>query len=738
MATRRNYLLGYGERLNEPVTLSRNPSAKATPYTLEDALSRLSPMVSRALDQFAALPEDARPHGEVVAALTLHPEYLAKTYYPGQLLRSLDLRPVGSRARTVTPEKRSKERVPEPATTTEIFVAGLPENIRLLSRPAVLDVRATEQLVSLEEIRAVPARQRVKPIQSGQGRVPLEVVLHASEWPEERYIVEAFQAFAEKRRLEVDIEKALYAGGLCFLRTRARAEQAEDLAEFAFLRVVREMPRLRVLTPILRSARQTARPFTLPETQPIDSSLRVAIFDGGLSANSPLRRWAKSYDGDGVGNATPELLWHGDTVTSALLFGSADLAPSRPSCHVDHYRVLDDASCRDPFELYDVLQRIDLVLAQRPYEFISLSIGPTLPIDDDEVHAWTSVLDDRLASGKSLLAIAAGNTGGEPDDPVLQRWRVQVPGDCVNALTVGAADSRKRAWRRAPYSSRGPGRSPGLVKPDVLDFGGADDEPFWVLDPESASRLVPAAGTSYAAPGALRGGVGVRAHFGAVLTPLAIKTLLIHCTERSDYPAAEVGWGRLPQDLEDLTVCKDGTVRVVYQDEIAPARSKRIRIPLPDGELTGKVNLRATFCFSSLVEPGHAGSYTRGGLTVAFRPNATKFDKSDSVHAVAESFFAPGRMYQVEQELRADAHKWETTLHRARTIVGKRLVKPVFDIHYHARTELHKDLAAPVIKYALVLSIEAPKVRDLYDQVVRAYRAKLQALTPVIEVPLRT
>ena len=130
--------------------------------------------------------------------------------------------------------------------------------------------------------------------------------------------------------------------------------------------------------------------------------------------------------------------------------------------------VLDKESEKNPFELYEVLERVKSVMDRGNYEFVNLSIGPALPVDDDEIHAWTAVLDEHPSDGRCLASIAAGNTGEEPEDPVLQMWRVQVPSDCVNGLTVGASDRRSSNWARAPYSSKGPGRSPGIVKPDLV------------------------------------------------------------------------------------------------------------------------------------------------------------------------------------------------------------------------------------------------------------------------------
>ena len=740
MPEKRNYLLGYGERLTAPVEITGGGGEKKPPYSFEEARTRLVPMLQSAAVSIETLPEKACPGGQAVAAVTLHPEYYAKSHYPAGFLREAGLRTVGSRAKTVTPEQRSRGREPKAAVTTELFVAGPRDSFHRLADQVPSwqpDSPAAKQLTAIEKVSALEAEERMRPLTKAKGKHPLEIVLHASESRRDRFILAGFKAYLEELGLEPDLERIFFAGQLCFQRLRATPREAREVARFSFLRVLREMPKLRTTHPVLRSGLPRPRACTLPDQGPLDPALRVAVFDGGLPEASPLAPWANAMETPGVGESHPDLLWHGETVTSALLFGSVGERAERPLCQVDHHRVLDQDSEKDPFELYEVLERVKSVLEQRRYEFVNLSLGPTLPVDDKDVHAWTAVLDEHLSDGAGLVSIAAGNTGEEPDDPVLQNWRIQVPSDCVNGLTVGATDRRGEGWARAPYSSKGPGRSPGIVKPDLVTFGGSHHEAFWVFDPSAPGRVVATGGTSYATPAALRAGLAVRAHLGTVLSPLAIKALLIHRTDAGGHAREEVGWGRLPDNLEDLVLCPDGSVRVVYQDEITAARYRRIRIPLPHGDLEGRVEITATFCFATPVDPEHPGNYTQSGLSVVFRPNQTKFAKDDAVHPKSESFFQPKNLYPTEQQLRDDAHKWETCLHASKRKLAKSLDRPVFDIHYNARSDGRDDVRAERIRYALVLTIDAPRVKDLYERVVRTYRAQLQPLTPVLEVPVR-
>ena len=633
-----------------------------------------------------------------------------------------------------------KTEEPAPTPSTELYVAGPRQSLlrwaqHLNSNEPLGE--GEDELIRIESIRVPTSAERLRRIPS-HGDLLLEAVLHASNDPAAGYIVAGFEEYLNSLGVSLDLGRRLYAGGLCFLPIMASRNSLDALGDFSFLRVARQMPSLRVLTPIERINKGLQFHCPLPTAGPIDPDLRVAVFDGGVALTSPLKAWTRSIDGTSVGSPEPEFLEHGHAVTSALLFGPLleDVVTPAPYAYVDHFRVLDDKSSKNPLELYDVLHRIQDVLDSREYEFISLSIGPALPIEDDDVHPWTAVLDEHLAEGHALAALAVGNTGEL--DRASGNARVQVPADCVNALGIGAADTTGAKWKRASYSAMGPGRSPGIVKPDALNFGGSPREPFYVVHPTTPDQTAGVCGTSFATPAAMRMALGVRAHFGKRLSPLALKALLIHAAEDlPDGDRAEIGWGRIPNRIDDIVVCSDDSTRVVYQGELTPAGYLRAQLPLPVEDLPGRVDIAATFCFATMTDPQDPGNYTRSGLEIVFRPNADRFAHDDAVVAKSASFFGSTRGIP-EVELRRDAHKWETTLHRRVTKLGSTLKAPVFDIHYNARATGHATSSAPRIRYALVVTVRCPRVPDFYDRVLRAYATRLEALEPLIEIPITT
>jgi hypothetical protein len=733
-----NFLIGRGELLTHEIKGPKRKPGKAEVYTFQQAVQRLSPQFQDAAAELDALPDNACPGDFGVARLTMNPSYIARSFFPVAMLRTVGLESVGSRTVKLTPDGWTKKGDPRECTTTELFVAGKRQAFRHLKAwTRDVDAESDEalDLAHIERFAAFAPEERI--VSLGKKRdLFFEVGLHLLPDEDRLFVQRAFAKYAKSVEVKVHADLGVTAGNLWFVPVEGAHDSIERLAEFVFVRVVRPMPKLRGLRPVQRTAGVRVG-CTLPSEQPLSAEPKVAILDGGLPKHHPISPWLRSYrllddDADDDPNG-PE---HGLGVTSAFLFGpiQPNTMAARPFAYVDHLRVLDrDAETEDPLELYRTLGFVEEVLLSRQYQFINLSLGPDLPIEDTDVHAWTSVIDDLLSDGDTLMTVAVGNNGEM--DRAVGNARVQVPSDCVNALAVGAADATDANWSRAPYSAVGPGRSPGVVKPDLMAFGGDAAGYFHVLSPGRKAALSPQLGTSYASPYLLRNAVGVRAILGADLTPLAIKALLVHAADASTHDKLEVGWGEVPEDLMDVITCPPGTARVVYQGELKPGKYLRATLPLPTGGLTGNIQLKATFCYASPTDPQDAAAYTRAGLEVVFRPSDKKVEEGKA-NAQTKGFFDM-KKYATEEERRSDLGKWETVLHGSRRMRGSSLDNPVFDIHYNAREAGGRAVGAEKIRYALIISVEAPKHADLYNDILRAYARTLVPIQPQVSLPIR-
>lgn len=734
-----NFLIGHGERLTVDIKAPKRGGKKAEVYTLAEARFRLTPQFSAAASNLDHLPAEACPRDFAVARLTLNPAFIAKSYFPTGLLRAVGLESVGSQTVRLTPERWSKQGQPIECSTTELFVAGKRSSFRHIpewAQELEQDSDEAMDLARIERFSSLTPSDRIRDLGAKKEHF-FEVGVHLLANEDPGFIQVGFEKFAKKFDVAVYRDLGFRAGNLWFVPVEGTHAGIEKLAEFAFVRVIRPVAKLRGLRPVKRSG-EVAVACHLPTEQPLSSLPKVAILDGGLPKSHSIDTWLNSYRVlDPAAHDDPAGVEHGLAVTSAFLFGPIQpgAVAQRPYSYVNHLRVLDKgAEAEDPLELYRTLGFIEQVLLSRQYEFINLSLGPDLPIEDTDVHAWTSVIDDLLSDGETFLTVAVGNNGEMDRDS--GNARVQVPSDCVNAVAVGAASDVESAWRRALYSAFGPGRSPGIVKPDLMAFGGDGGKYFHVLSSGKKPSLVPQLGTSFASPYLLRSAVGVRAILGTDLTTLAIKALLVHSANQSGHDKLEVGWGKIPEDVMDMITCPAGVARVVYQGELKPGKYLRASLPLPKDGLTGRIKLKATFCYASPIDPQNASAYTRAGLDIVFRPNSSKV-KDGKANAETKGFFDM-KKYATEEERRADMGKWETVLHGEKNMLGSTLNDPVFDIHYNAREGGAATNNADKIKYALIITIEAPKHEELFNEILRSYSSILTQIQPQVSLPIRT
>src|SRR5215212_3071786 len=265
MDDRPRFLIGYGERLTEPIAPppgGRNPDP---PYDKAQARARLAPMIVQAAVQAEQLPARACPGDRVVSTITLHPAFIAKSYYPGALLEAAGFFQVGSKPTGVTPSQISRrvrdennkqvvEIVPgvEPRPTTQLFVESTRSNLRRWAE--VLDSgrplgNIENDLVRIESFSFPTPKDRLRVGEDLPERVPLEVVLHAAGHPQNYAILRAFFDYAVALGADAQMERRYDVGSLSFIPVEVGKDQLWDLTVFSFVRVARMVPRLRGLAP---------------------------------------------------------------------------------------------------------------------------------------------------------------------------------------------------------------------------------------------------------------------------------------------------------------------------------------------------------------------------------------------------------------------------------------------------------------------------------------------------------
>ena len=729
----RNLLLGHGENL---ITDLPRPSGhggtKRHPYTSKDEVyARLTPQANAMSERILAMDNALCPGDNSVFKLILHPAYTAKTWFPAGLLHAFKLRVVGSKYVRIIPQKRlpslrsSKNNEPEYVSALELFVAGKRLDISSFSK-SLEQADLFEQVRRIESISAFDVGERIigDVGELEQERI-FELVLHASRY--EDVIVSSFVELAKKNGISTALDHRVHSSRLCFLPLKVKDFKSIQAVEsFSFLRLVRRMPRLREIT---RDSIGRSVPVAMAQLPPCSQSERgVAVLDIGSESSACLNGWVRRHDLPRKFSSGDKPL-HGTLVNSALLFGPiGESCPLKPIAPVDSYQVVDPADSSSGFELYEALDRICDILDSDRHEFVNLSIGPDLPISDDEVHVWTARLDEKLASGKVLMTVAVGNNG--ECDEESGNARIEVPGDSVNALCVGASSDfgEHSGWDKAAYSAIGPGRMPGKIKPDILDFGGSDDNGFRMLDPVRGC-LVSGMGTSFAAPNALRKCVALKKKYPE-LNPLAIKALLVHfaCKKSHGHDDMKHGHGALASEIDRFVVCDENEMSVVYQGNLDPQKYVKVPIPVPK-KLTGRVKVRVTLCFATSVNAESPGNYTKSAIEVLLRPDAERPTK-DSLRPKTTTFF-DSKKYASEDELRREGLKWSTVMSGEKGFDADATIEePFLELHYTARDGVERGEDSSLIPYALVITIKAPKTPDIYEKVLARYRNQIR---PIVE-----
>jgi hypothetical protein len=242
------YLIGQGEKLSEEIARPpRGMGDKAHPYSFTEARRRLAPQWTSAANTIEQLPELALPYGQAALEVTLHPSYLAKSYYPTNLIKQMGLAHLGSRATHIVPAKVVAARAEESGKAQPapvLFLAGDADALIEFGETAASWAPANEHVEDdfrrIESV-AAPGRNRLKRLTdrfAGRDEIPLEVVLHSPDESSNIDIVGAFAEFLRSLDVWFDIDRRRQVGGLAFLPIVAPREQLDDVLDFTFLRVL--------------------------------------------------------------------------------------------------------------------------------------------------------------------------------------------------------------------------------------------------------------------------------------------------------------------------------------------------------------------------------------------------------------------------------------------------------------------------------------------------------------------
>ncbi|TOB64655.1 S8 family peptidase [Vibrio parahaemolyticus] len=719
------------------------PSDKKNPYSFHKAKARLLGKLNSTVQRYNEIPAAAAPAEMVVTKMTLHPAYLAKSYFPESLFNKYNLKSLGSKEVFIKPEVQVTEKKVEQLSSSQYFVAGKKNdferlihdvNNESLNDSCSYDFTKFENIEFFDSKDKITESAEIAADNSNALKLRYEVVLHATE--EDKFVLDSFFGYIDSLGGSPFKDKTRFIKGLSFCFIELEPVKISQLAEFSFVRVVRPIPELNVKDKIgsLLDVSEDFQQNPNSSHYSGEGHTNIAVFDGGLFASDCERKEVRYFDLTNQQFDHEDNYLHGSLVTSAIVHGEASdfLTANNPVLNVDHFKVYSQADTLD-IGLVNVLDRISSVIRTKQYKFVNISLGPEVPSPDDEPSLWTSTLDDLGSDGDVLIVVAVGNKGyylnTELDNDLA---RIQPPADILNGLSIGAANSKGKLWDRASYSCVGPGRRPGYVKPDALYFGGDDTEKLELIT-LGDYELKSITGTSFSTPLVTRAAALIDLATDGKLDVATIRALLIHSTGRNELDRSQCGWGRINGNIEEILYCSENKVTCIYQGTLEKASGVRAAVPFPEelSNMKGKIELDATLCFYTDVDQQHTVSYTRAGVEVTFRPNFYKLGK-DSSEPNTRPLFNKKNILGDEQTLRRDAHKWETCYKVHDRLMATSLKDPIFDIKYLTRDEGHGRSASemrnlPPLHYSLVVTLSFNKAYNVYKAIQEQY----DLLTPL-------
>lgn len=773
----RRPLLTNGEALKLDVQAPNSGGGdKFHPQTTEQAQVLLAPQITAAVAAAEELSPTLRSRDRIYVEAKLLPNYLAASYFPTELLAHVGAAPVGSRSDIGQYVTRKRN---DPVQTRRLIFTVTDDGLRELERLISAGGRTRTEEQAFTQIRELS--EITLPRESDVLRVPAnteavapseplsiwEAVLHprgsrlGEAEPLDDETLEKWFALIQNEGGEVHRDYVRTVGGLTFTPVGLASEKTASLAQFNPLRVLRPMPAIR---PRPRFGTRSVQRLTAPATsQPVLNTVSVAVFDGGVdTANRTAPFFAiPAHD------LTPEApeqgeLDHGTGVTGAVLYGlvqPGQQAPT-PPLPVESYRVLPAPHVPGDLEGYWVLDQIKEAVETEGHRLVNLSLGPTLAVEDDmEPNRWTSELDQLAWDKDVLFVIAAGNDGEQ--DRAAGLHRVQVPADMANGLAVGACDAPtpESPWKRAPYSSMGPGRHGARIQPLGVQFGGTEDRMFNVV--RANGSFLDAAGTSFAAPVTTHALADLVTRLPRVNSSV-LRAFATHFAERPRQHVKlrdEVGYGRQPLSFDDVLECAANEAHVLYVDEIERGDLFGYLIPVAEPAKTD-LKLNITLAYASPVDPTQPTEYTSASLELVLRPHHRIYTvkppkgspgKSHSLDIrTPESNTLLSKGWELSQEpvtkplgaakagtseaqLR-DSGKWETVRNYRVTLKPGEVELPRLELSYIARRSGALDNSPTKVPFALLISvIDDSETTDVYDQI----RGRFTALRPAQQTRTR-
>lgn len=706
---------------------------------------------------------------EIVINMKMRTDRSSKSDHPYKFLRDCNLNQVGTKRwyKEVVTERKGKEKK-ETKIGKDIYISVKMEYLNKL-----LDKIENDELLepnkdtlrSIEEMYIDRHENMLKSFASSWEKGRIEIVLHPIKGMQLE-IINKFKEIVSKYNGDYNsIKVREYEDGPIFISMLVDKSTLIKIKDFNVIRSIQPLE-FRSFGDLLDEENLEIEvkkhDIKLSENTFVPN-VKLGIFDGGVSSNHYI--FDKYVEEHNLTESEKEIrdLNHGNAVISMALFG--DLKNLKegeplpvPTVKVESFRVLPLEDKSDSVDLYEIIDHIERVAKDRPdIRVFNLSLGPEGPIEDDLISRFTYSLDRLAMDDKRIFIIAVGNSGNKPDGI----GRIQAPADSVNNIAVGSYTYNNDKIVRANYSCYGDGREGAKIKPDVVEYGGDDENRLHFLSSEEGVKLY-ASGTSFASPVVARK-IAEILGYTSIKRILTAKALLIHTAiSEKNKPDKYFGNGVVLNSYEDMLECSNNKITVTFESELLKAKRSIINLPfISNMEFDGKVSVKWTLCVSTSINPNESDDYTDVCIEDVFVPNIhkhkythpitrkhktlDKIEDADEVKKLLDVGWTESKSpvtrsttnynYKTEQERRKD-FKWDTVINRFSGKMNYKDIKnPIIELHAMSRDREGIDIDR--VKYSLVVTIEYINCQeDVYKKTQGKYnllnQAKIENINEII------
>ncbi len=359
---------------------------------------------------------------------------------------------------------------------------------------------------------------------------------------------------------------------------------------------------------------------------------------------------------------------HGTEVTSIIVDGPTINPNLDDGCgrfRVKHFGVAKSGR----FSSYTILKSIRKAVSQnRDIKVWNLSLGSVLPIKKNFISPEAAELD-KIQNEFDIVFVVAGTNGAPSQNPI----QIGAPADSLNSLVVNSVTHEKKP---ASYHRVGPVLS-FFHKPDVSYYGGDIGQPMRVCTPTGEGFVM---GTSFSAPWITRKMAYLMCTLG--FSREVAKALLIDAAagwERKDSASCSIGYGVVPQRIENIVQTSDDEIRFVMTGTTDEYEAYTYRIPVPIYKNKQPFYARATLCYFPKCMRDQGVDYTSTEMDIHFGRVREKEGKASISCINSNSQGDEGGKHLYETEARKLYRKWDNVKLISEELKARAVPRKVYD-----------------------------------------------------------